>query len=338
MATENIIVEQKNVPTAYFNVTDRVLVVPTLKDEIGPTLYDLFMGHEVGHALFTPADGWHDSIKEMGVNRSILNVCEDARIEKLICRKYPGLKSSFIKSYKELLSKDFFGVKDLDTDLLKFIDRVNLHTKCGLGAGVSFKDEELPLLNEVMGTETWEQVVEVAKKIQDYMKEQLEEAKIKIMEKDEGGQGEDLDDEGQDEDQQQADMEGQSEFKDYDEEEQQGKSNKAVRDEQSAEGDQELDAETDIKFRENEKELYDYNSKDRIYANIPDIDHNDFIIGFKQMYKEIRDENETSYDSKFIGKQKIDTKKFIEFRNSTNKVVAYLAKEFELRKNALLPI
>ena len=135
MATENIIVEQKNVPTAYFNVKDRILVVPTLKEEIGPSLYDLFMGHEVGHALFTPPDGWHDCVKEMGVNRSILNVCEDARIEKLICRKYPGLKQSFIKSYKDLLNRDFFGIKDLDVDLLKLIDRINLHTKCGLEIG-----------------------------------------------------------------------------------------------------------------------------------------------------------------------------------------------------------
>ena len=27
-------------------------------------LYDLFMGHEVGHALITPADGWHDAVCE----------------------------------------------------------------------------------------------------------------------------------------------------------------------------------------------------------------------------------------------------------------------------------
>ena len=332
MATENIIVEQKNVPTAYFNIKDRVLVVPTLKEEIGPSLYDLFMGHEVGHALFTPADGWHDSITELGVNRSILNVCEDARIEKLICRKYPGLKSSFIKSYKDLLNRDFFGIKDLDTDLLKLIDRINLHTKCGLGAGVSFRDEELPFLKEVMETETFEDVIEIAKKIQDYMQEKLEEAKINIMEKDEGGEGDNLDDEGNEEGQD-VDMEGQSDYQDFDQEESDG-GKRAVKDEQVDDGLSQLDAETDNKFRENEKELYDYNTKDRIYANIPEINHNDFIISFKQMYKEIRDENETSYDSNFINKQKIDTKAFIEFRNSTNKVVAYLAKEFELRKNA----
>lgn len=333
MATENIIVEQKNVPTAYFKLKDRVLVVPTLKEEIGPSLYDLFMGHEVGHALFTPEQGWHDSVVEVGVNRSILNVCEDARIEKLICRKYPGLKQSFIKSYKDLLNRDFFGIKDLDVDLLKLIDRINLHTKCGLAAGASFSDEEMYYVNEVMKAETFEETVEIAKKIQAYMKDKAEEANLKMLEEsDEGGEGDELDEDGSDEGQE-MDMEGNADYEDF--ESQNGnKKSRAVVDEDSDSGDEELDSITDNKFRENEKELYDYKSADRIYANIPEIDHNKVILSFKDMYKEIREEDEKDYGSNFIKKGRIDTKKFIEFRNNTNKVVAYLAKEFELRKNA----
>ena len=332
MATENILVEQKNVPTAYFNLKDRVLVVPTLKEEIGPSLYDLFMGHEVGHALFTPEQGWHDSVVEVGVNRSILNVCEDARIEKLICRKYPGLKQSFIRAYRDLLNRDFFGIKDLDVDLLKLIDRINLHTKCGLGANASFTDEEMYYVGEVMKSETFQDAVEIAKKIQAYMKERAEEAKIKLgMEKDDAGEGDDLDEDSDDEGQDMS-MEGGAEYQDY-ESEDAGK-NRAIQDEQSDNGDEELDSITDNKFRENEKELYDYQSADRIYANIPDIDHNKVIIGYKQMYLEIKEADSKDYGSAFIKKETIDTKKFVEFRNSTNKVVAYLAKEFELRKNA----
>jgi hypothetical protein len=134
--------------------------------------------------------------QEMCVNRSILNVCEDARIEKLICHAVSWSKQSFIKSYKDLLNRDFFGIKDLDTDLLKLIDRINLHTKCASRPLVSFRDEELPLLNEVMQTETWEEVVAVAKKIQDFMKEKLEEVKLKLNEdSDEDGIGDELDEE-----------------------------------------------------------------------------------------------------------------------------------------------
>ena len=54
MATENLIVEQRNVATASFDVQSRVLTVPTLDKNISGFLYDLFMGHEVGHALYTP--------------------------------------------------------------------------------------------------------------------------------------------------------------------------------------------------------------------------------------------------------------------------------------------
>ena len=66
MATENITVLHKKVPTAYFDVKSRTLVCPILKDNMSSELYDLFMGHEVGHALNTPLQGWHSSVSENG--------------------------------------------------------------------------------------------------------------------------------------------------------------------------------------------------------------------------------------------------------------------------------
>ena len=52
MATENIHIEEQNVDTASFDVETRVLTVPVLDKEITGIQYDLFMGHEVGHALY----------------------------------------------------------------------------------------------------------------------------------------------------------------------------------------------------------------------------------------------------------------------------------------------
>ena len=51
-----------------------------------------------------------------------MNVVEDARIEKLIKRKYNGLRQSFIRGYRELITKDFFGTakKDINEMLSKF--------------------------------------------------------------------------------------------------------------------------------------------------------------------------------------------------------------------------
>jgi len=81
MATENLIIEQKNVTTASFDVRNRILTVPILDNNISSNLYDLFMGHEVGHALYTPLEGMLQARKD-NLQSSIVNVVEDARIER----------------------------------------------------------------------------------------------------------------------------------------------------------------------------------------------------------------------------------------------------------------
>ena len=94
LATENLNVEFRNVGTASFNTASRTLTLP-LWEDMSPELYDLLGGHEVGHALQTPAQGWHDAVVE-GIGpgfRSFLNVVEDVRIENYIKNKYPGILS-----------------------------------------------------------------------------------------------------------------------------------------------------------------------------------------------------------------------------------------------------
>jgi hypothetical protein len=56
LATENIKVEHKAVKTASFNLKSRTLTIPILQDGLTVDTYDLFVGHEVGHALETPPD------------------------------------------------------------------------------------------------------------------------------------------------------------------------------------------------------------------------------------------------------------------------------------------
>ena len=100
MATENLIIEQRNVQTAAFDVKNRVLTVPVLDKNISGYLYDLFMGHEVGHALYTPLSGMIQAHEEK-IPMGIMNVLEDSRIERKIKNKYPGIRSSFIRAYKK---------------------------------------------------------------------------------------------------------------------------------------------------------------------------------------------------------------------------------------------
>ena len=87
LATEDLIVEHKRVETAEFNVHTRVLILP-LWERASNDVYDMLVGHEVGHALFTPCEDWLD---RYDIQPSFVNIVEDARIEKLMKRKYPGL-------------------------------------------------------------------------------------------------------------------------------------------------------------------------------------------------------------------------------------------------------
>ncbi len=174
MAAENITVEHKKIPTAAFDVKNRVLYLPILKWKPGSDTYDLFCAHEVGHALWTPEDGWHSSVNKKGKGyKSFLNVVEDARIEKKIKRKFAGARKHMLKGYEELMNEDFFGLRKMNMDVndLGLIDRINLYTKAGTSYGIEFSDEEREWVEKIERTETFGDVVEVCDDLYDYCKE-----------------------------------------------------------------------------------------------------------------------------------------------------------------------
>ena len=174
MAAENITVEHKKIPTAAFDVKNRVLYLPILKWKPGSSVYDLFCAHEVGHALWTPEEGWHSSINEKGKGfKSFLNVVEDARIEKKIKRKFAGARKSMIDGYGDLMDNDFFGLRKMGVNAndLGLIDRINLYTKAGTDYGIEFSDEEREWVEKIMRTETFEDVLKLTDELYEYCKE-----------------------------------------------------------------------------------------------------------------------------------------------------------------------
>ena len=175
LATENIeVIHDKNMPTAAFDVKNRKLLLPVWK-EMSTDLYDLFIGHEVGHAHETPEEGWHDFVVEDMNKKAFLNVVEDVRIEKKIKARYPGLVKSFYKGYKELFDKDFFGIGNLDVDQLPLIDRVNLHYKVGHLLGVTFAEHEKDLVERIGNVKTFKEVMELAEELYGNHKKEQEE-------------------------------------------------------------------------------------------------------------------------------------------------------------------
>ena len=173
LATENIqVVHDSKLETAGFDPIGRKLYLPVLKEMSGP-VYDLFVLHEVSHALNTPADGFHNEKHPQGPRfKGFLNVVEDARIEKLIKRKYPGGRSGMINGYKKLLEMDFFGIRNLDPNSLPFVDRFNLYFKIGMTLNLKFSGDEMPFIERGMKLETWEDVEKLTNDLWNYAKDE----------------------------------------------------------------------------------------------------------------------------------------------------------------------
>lgn len=170
MAAENINVQHDNVPTAFFDLKNRSLTLPLWKDMDGH-MYDLLCGHEVGHALYTPFEGWHNNTKDNASLKPFLNVIEDARIERQIKSKFPGLSKSFAAAYADLYERDFFGIKKIDDlNQLNLIDRINLYFKLGTHVIVPFNDDERVFVRETLDAEKWDDVVDIAKRVHAYVK------------------------------------------------------------------------------------------------------------------------------------------------------------------------
>lgn len=331
LATENIRVEHRKVQTAYFDLQNRVMVLPIWKT-MTPHLYDLLLGHEVGHALNTPAEGWHDcvTVKHKKGFKSFLNIIEDARIEKLMQIKFPGLKVSFKKGYSDLMEMDFFGIEknSWSIDTLPLIDRINLHYKVGAYLNVQFAEHEQLYLQKIDSIKTWEDVVAVANELYEYSK-----TEPKLMNMDDFEFGDQDDDEDYDDDREYEEVE--SEEGDDDTKTKKGR--------QSNSG-QGLDPEslTDSFFRAMEKNLLDSSVKPYVYANLPEVNLNKIIVPYKKVAEYSNDFTfrigSAYYDvEKSVlnaGIANIKEKIYQRFLSTNKKYISYLVKEFELQRNA----
>ena len=139
LATEDLIVENKKVETAEFNVHTRVLTLP-LWDRASNNVYDMLVGHEVGHALYTPDTEW---FLERKISQQFVNIVEDVRIEKLIKRRYPGLSKTFFNAYNELSDK----YKSLLDGLIAIHESEHLYSGRYEDRGVNRDNIKTPVAN-----------------------------------------------------------------------------------------------------------------------------------------------------------------------------------------------
>lgn len=363
MATENLTVQHQKISTAKFDPKNRVLYLPIWQDMSGD-LYDLLAGHEVGHALHTPAEGWHNAVVDKAKPASyknFLNVVEDARIEKKVKRRYPGLRLPFQRAYKELFDRDFFGIRNRDPNKLPFIDRLNIYSKSQYTASfLEFNERELDFVDRIQKTESWDDVVALTNEIFEYSKE--EQSQIQHTDFDPDNYGEDGFDEDSAFDEVDQDEDGQSQNgtkskagdeNEGDESEAEGdggadgsndkgetgesKGSRLNRFKDSEESDEdqfEPECITDENFRKNEDLLLDAQSKPFVYVNVPKFNAKHSITPANRVIQQIND-----YYTKGLSYTEVlsaaDIQKLIgDFKNRNERYIGLLAKEFEMRKAA----
>ena len=181
LAGENIDVQHQNVQTASFDVANRVLTLP-MWENMTNELYDMLVGHEVAHALFTPAgmDPLMEAVNSINARdfngaKDCLNIVEDARIERLMKDKFPGLVRDFRIGYDQMHATGIFGDLPATTIGMPLADRVNLHFKLETRYPVFFNDEERDLVNRIALATEWSEVVDLARELYDESMSQQDE-------------------------------------------------------------------------------------------------------------------------------------------------------------------
>jgi hypothetical protein len=340
LATENLTVVRSNVPTASFDIKSRVLTLPMWK-EMTPEIEDMLIGHEVGHALYT-LDKYIKPIQDNPKLKSYMNILEDVRIEKLIKRKYPGLRKRMNEGYKQLNDKDFFGISKVPSlEALNLIDRINLYFKAGFQCGVKFDQDEKNFVNRAERTETIDEVIELARDLYAYAKEQAEKRKAERAANGEQEEPDldDLDPITDDFDLDIDDGEWDEEEGDLDD----SQKNASGKGSSNDETEDDLESATERAFQQRLEELADQTTEYR-YHKIEQLPF-DVIVGYKKILKDLTfDFSEhhvgAYYTNRIYGNKteeqyaESQTKSVQKFKTDSLSSVNYLIKEFEMKKSA----
>ena len=355
LATENLIIEHKKVPTAMFDVDRRVLTLPTW-DKASATVYDLLVGHEVGHALFTDNIDWTVDYPE--VPKDFVNVLEDVRVERLMKKKYPGLSRTFYNGYNELNTDDFFSTKEENLDELTFIDRINLYYKIGAFHNIAFSDEENEFLTRAIQTETFDEVLQLSREIVEFV--QYKREKVDSMPTQGGGEemsgpggeevegpqgsssenGENQDGQNQSNLQQDSQGQSQSEGESFGDDlnksmeapngggfgqEASNKHEKTNRDE--------MTSKTSRSFDEKSQNLVDKYAQETNYVELPKMNLETMVIPNEFIHSKAKYfyENCGTYYAETF---KVACQEYNTYKKSAEKEVSYLVKEFECKKSA----
>ena len=345
LATENIEVQENAVKTASFDVKNRVLTIPTLKEEHkSKHVYDMLVGHEVSHALHTPADGWMNMKDRSDEFRSFVNVIEDARIDKLIQKKYPGLTNDYLLGFKKMYKDNFFGTKGRQQSEYALIDKINMYYKSSKTLNFNFNKKENHFVKLVDACKSFADVQKLAEDILGYCKEEIKknpELKKSYAPKESGDEESKGDNESDSSDNTKLDKNTEEKLQEFLSKETGEDKKKDIEDKKDsqvgtgkgADGDSILTSLTNDAFDDAVQKMQNEDAKELSYVEMPKVRLEKLIIPYKKYIKDyaVYDSKLQSYEQNNLSIIKQDTVKFL--KESSN-VVNYLVKEFEMKKNA----
>lgn len=327
LANENITVTTGPVRTASFDIKNRVLSLPQWKD-ISNDVLDLLIGHEVGHALWTTTDFWTDELKAMPHMQGYLNVIEDVRIEKLIKRKYPGLRKAFRVGYDELRNNDFFELQGKDLKDMLLIDRINLFYKAGYKSGVKFNREESNFVRRAEYTNTVQDVISLAKDIYEFTKKELQNKidelknadphELEMEEDDSIDLMEDISGDASEDSEMPEDLNSDSGSSEYG----------------SAKPEDMMESKTEKSLAKHLEDLADTKKATKYYVIPKEIKQDQIFVGYKTVIELLKKPiNPCNYYSPSKDPERVAKFK-TKFLQESKKTVQYLVKEFEMKKAA----
>ena len=325
LATEDLVVEHKNVETACFNVHTRVLTLPMWEGATNE-IYDMLVAHEVGHALYTPDRDW---LKEYKMPPQFVNVVEDARIEKLMKRRYPGIPKTFYRGYSELSEQDFFSIEDVDISKMNLADRANLYFKIGNFVEIPFSEDlEMPIIRMIDGCEDFDDVLLAAQALYKYCESQMNtDTKTDMDSPESQSSGESEVQQENDSQQQEQPGEGEETL-----EQPSGSKDEQLEESESQGGgiSQAPSVDTMDSLEKSIQELVDKSGIENVYLEIPKVDLKNIIVPNEEIHRICDYQWKESPIEWF---DDVDSE-FLKFKKSSQKEVNYLVKEFECRKSA----
>jgi hypothetical protein len=328
LATEDLVVENKHVETAQFNVHTRVLTLPVWEKASGE-VYDMLVAHEVGHALYTPDTDW---FKYRKISPQFVNIVEDVRIEKLMKRRYAGISKTFYRGYSELAAEDFFCVANEDVNKMNLADKANLHFKIGSFIDIDFNSQERVLIEKISNAETFGEVLDVAEELYNYCKQQQEmKTKTDDLQMSNGQSGETDQSETDQSETEDSSGEESKESDDFESEEpEEGESYGGT------ENDAEPEVSTMNNLEEAIKELATNDGIENVYLELPKLQLDKIIVPNAEIHERFKEwegfaeRMESTVDKMF----EHTDEEFKRFKKSAQKEVNYLVKEFECKKAA----